>query len=188
MTSDDAVVAVIHALNEMNISYLVTGSLASNSYGVARSTKDADFVLRSAAFDFGRLRSLLGADLSMDPQMSFETVTATSRYVIKKLSGEPFTIKLFFLTDDSHDQERFKRRRESTILGKGVWLPTPEDVVIAKLRWSKLGKRTKDTDDARNVIAVQANRLDWEYIHRWCDEHGTRELLEQVRASIPDDV
>ncbi len=27
-------------------------------------------------------------------------------------------------------------------------------------------------------------RLDWNYIRRWCDAHGTRELLDKVRASI----
>ena len=34
-------------------------------------------------------------------------------------------------------------------------------------------------------FAVQADTLDWDYIHRWCDEHGTRELLDDIRRSIP---
>ena len=40
-------------------------------------------------------------------------------------------------------------------------------------------------DDVRNVVAVQGERLDWEYVQRWCDAHGTRELLEEVRKSVP---
>jgi len=35
----------------------------------------------------------------------------------------------------------------------------------------------------RGVIAVQGERLDWNYIRRWYDAHGTRELLDKVRAS-----
>jgi hypothetical protein len=54
-----------------------------------------------------------------------------------------------------------------------------------KLRWVVLGRRTKDIDDIRDVIAVQGDRLDWEYIHRWCGQHGTREKLEEIRNSIP---
>jgi hypothetical protein len=45
--------------------------------------------------------------------------------------------------------------------------------------------RSKDKDDARGVIAVQGDRLDWDYICRWCDSHETRELLDALRASIP---
>ena len=38
----------------------------------------------------------------------------------------------------------------------------------------------------RDVIAVQGDEvLDWDYIHRWTAEHGTRELLDEIRASIP---
>ncbi len=33
--------------------------------------------------------------------------------------------------------------------------------------------------------SVQGERLDWDYIHHWCQSHGTRELLDQVRRSIP---
>ncbi len=185
MTSDEAVAAVIKALAELGISFMVTGSLASNRYGVARSTKDADFVLETADLDFARLRSLLGDRLEIDPQMSFETVTATRRYRIHKRGGERFMIELFILSDDPHDQERFRRRRDSTMMGLPISLPTPEDVIITKLRWSKQGRRTKDVDDARNVIAVQGDGLDWRYIQAWCDKHGTRELLEETRRSIP---
>ena len=60
-----------------------------------------------------------------------------------------------------------------------------EDVIIIKLRWSLLGHRSKDRDDARDVIAVQGDRIDWDYVHSWCDQHGTRALLDEVRQSIP---
>jgi hypothetical protein len=37
-----------------------------------------------------------------------------------------------------------------------------------------------------NVIATQREKIDWTYVYRWCDQHGTRELLEEIRRSIPD--
>lgn len=55
MTSDEAVVAVIDGLNGLGIPYMVTGSLASNHHGVARSTKDADFVLETGDERLGLL-------------------------------------------------------------------------------------------------------------------------------------
>jgi hypothetical protein len=54
------------------------------------------------------------------------------------------------------------------------------------LRWAMIAKRGKDRDDVRDVIAVQGDEvLDWDYIHHWCGLHDTRELLDEIRASIP---
>jgi len=30
--------------------------------------------------------------------------------------------------------------------------------------------------------------VDWEYVFRWCDRHGTRGLLDEIRRSIPADL
>ena len=59
-----------------------------------------------------------------------------------------------------------------------------EDVIITKLRWSHIGRREKDIEDVRNVITIQGDRIDWDYVISWCDRHGTRELLENVRQSL----
>jgi hypothetical protein len=64
-------------------------------------------------------------------------------------------------------------------------MATAEDVIITKLHWALLGNRYKDREDVRDVIAVQADRIDWDYVHRWCEQHGTRALLDEIRASIP---
>ena len=37
----------------------------------------------------------------------------------------------------------------------------------------------QDRDDVRGVIAVQGDRIDWEYVHKWCEQHGTRALLDE---------
>jgi hypothetical protein len=42
------VVAVFDALIALNTPFIVSGSFASNFYGVARATQDIDFVLCSA--------------------------------------------------------------------------------------------------------------------------------------------
>jgi hypothetical protein len=116
--------------------------------------------------------------------MSFETVTMTTRHLIT-IPALSFRIELFHLSDDPHDQERFRRRRAYILFGRSVSMPTPEDVVITKLRWTLLGRRAKDQDDVRNILAVQGPSVDWGYIYHWCDQHGTRALLDEIRQSIP---
>ncbi len=184
MTGDVAVVAVIDALDQAGIPYMVVGSLSSNLYGVPRSTQDADIVVQVDAAGMARLRGRLGQMLHWDPQTSFETVTGTDRHVLEA-PDSGFEIEPFLLSDDPHDQERFARRTRVPMLAREVCVASAEDVVITKLRWSRQGRRGKDIDDVRAVIAVSGHRLDWNYIDRWCDRHGTRALLDEIRPSTP---
>jgi hypothetical protein len=91
-------------------------------------------------------------------------------------------IEIFQLSDDPFDQSRFKRRIEvqSSVLGGTIWLPTPEDVIVQKLRWS----RPQDLVDAENVMIVQMDNLDWDYIHRWTELHGTNRTLTRIREDL----
>lgn len=181
-SGEEAVAVLLDVLNGLGLDYMVVGSFSSNRYGVPRATKDADFVLRVATPDREKLFKELPADFQIDPQVSFEMVTGTWRQILQ-LPGIPFMIELFELSRDAHDQSRFSRRKRLTLLGREAWLPTPEDVIVQKLRWNKIGRRSKDFDDVVSVMGVQGEgKLDWPYIEKWCAEHGTLEGLAEARA------
>ncbi|MFQ5733301.1 MAG: hypothetical protein ACE5KM_15270 [Planctomycetaceae bacterium] len=186
MNSDDATRRVMDVLGELGIPYMLVGSLSSGFYGVARSTKDADFVVQLEGASVASIAGQLGDEFRLDPQVQFETVTATTRYVIDVPSIR-FHVELFRLSDDPHDQERFSRRREVHVsrFKCDAFLPTAEDVIITKLRWAVAGERGKDAEDVGHVIAVQGDAIDWDYVYGWCAQHGTRERLDQIRAAIP---
>jgi hypothetical protein len=183
VNSDDATAAVIDALDALRIPYMMVGSFSSNFYGIPRATYDVDFVVELEGAAISALARHLRPQFQLDPQMTFETVAATRRYVLQ-LADSPFSAELFLLSDDAHDQERFARRVRVQAGARDVFVPTVEDVVVTKLRWSHSGRRTKDIDDVRNVIAIQGERIDWAYVNSWCDRHGTRELLEGVRHDL----
>ena len=186
MKEGDAISAMIEALNAAGIPFMLVGSLSSNVYGIARSTKDADFVVQLGSFPLGKLMGFLPKGFRLEPQIGFETITSTIRYRLHCEGLEaPFMFELFEVSDDPHDQQRFSQRVPIAHGTSKAFLPRAEDVVITKLRWSKSGRRGKDVDDARNVLAVQMGRLDMDYIRGWCDRHGTRELLEETLKSIP---
>lgn len=185
MDAEHAVRLVLDALDAEVIEHMLTGALATNFYGIPRTTRDADVVVNLAP-DPARLHGLvsrLGEGFHLDSQTSFELLTGSTRYTVRVVSTS-FEIELFLVTDDPHMQERFRRKIEIAYPGwnRSVWLPTAEDVIVQKLRWA----RSKDLDDARNVIAVQRGLLDWEYIESWCNEHGSRSRLEKILSSLPD--
>lgn len=184
MTSEEAVQAVIEALDATGIGYMLVGAFSVSRYGIARSTKDADFVVELGDRSIGDLLRRLGSGFDLDPQMRFERATGTTRQIIS-VPDVPFIVELFQLSKDDHDQERFRRRRASRLFGLEVWLPSAEDVVVTKLRWALNAGRSKDRDDVRGVLAVQGDALDFPYIRSWTDRHGTSALLDEILASIP---
>lgn len=161
---------------------MITGSLSSNVYGIARSTKDANLVAELNTGDLQRIMQRLGSEFSLETRAMLETLAGTTRRIIHVKDTE-FKLKVFGLSQDHFDRSRFRRRVRQFLpaFDREVWVPTAEDVIVMKIRWS----RSKDKDDVRDVIAVQADVLDWDYIFLGADEHNTRQSVEEVRDSIP---
>jgi hypothetical protein len=177
---EDATWQVIDALHAEGIPFLLVGSFSSNYYGIPRSTEDANLVIDLAGRLAGSINKHLASDFEFDPQISFETITGTTRNIVR-VAGTEFKVELFRLSADPHDQERFRRRRSVQFFGREIWFPTAEDVIITKLRWC----RAKDRLDITDVIAVQGDTLNWDDIYHWCDIHGTRDVLDVIRREIP---
>ena len=182
-TSIEALAQVLAVLAELEIPYLLVGSFSSNFYSYPRATNDADIELQFRDGDLTRIWERLGPDFIVDPQTSFEMLTGTLRDVIT-FRPTKFDIEFYRLGNDPHLQERFARRKQVALpeLSVAAVLPTAEDVVIQKLRW----QREKDIDDVRKVLAIQYDKLDWEYISKWTAVHGTSELLGRLRMDAED--
>jgi hypothetical protein len=180
MTIKDMTLRVIDALNAAGIPHALVGSFSSNYYGIPRSTQDADFVVQFGGASIAQLLAYLGPGFAAEAQVTFETMTGTVKQELR-FQGTSFTVELFALSNDPHDQERWRRRKPIVFCGRQTFLPSPEDVVVMKLRWA----RPRDLEDARGVMAVQGDALDWPYIESWCDRHGTRLALEQARRAAP---
>jgi hypothetical protein len=177
--SNQIVLRVVSALEARQIPYMLVGSYSSNAFGIARSTKDADFVIELGNQSITTIADDLKPDIILDPQLSFETATMTSRFVARH-SKSGFKIELFLLGSEPFDRARFDRRRRESFLNTTAMLPSPEDVIIQKLRWFARIRRAKDIEDAGNVVAVRRATLDLPYIRSWCDQHNTRDLFERL--------
>ena len=185
MTSDDLVVVVFDALDGLRVPFMLSGSLASNFYGVPRATQDADLVLDYQRLPVEAFAARIAGVFDVDPQAGFESVTGSLR-VVARARAAAFDVELFGLTDDEHDRTRFARRRFVDVLNRLVAVPTAEDVIVNKLRWFKLAKRRKDFDDARNVLAVQHEALDWPDLRAWCQRLALEVELGEAEKGILD--
>jgi len=180
MQSNDPAWPVIDGLIALQVPFLLTGSHASNYYGIPRSSKDTDLLIDLRQRSITEIEQCLRDGYRLDRQVEFETMTGTLKNVIR-IAGTEHTIELFRLGGDAFHQQRFRRRIKLLMCGREIWLPTAEDVIVQKLRWG----RSKDLDDARDVLSVQGDALDWNYIHHWCALHNTLVKLDDLRKSLP---
>ena len=180
MTLDDAALRVADALNAAGILLMLVGGFSSNDCRFPLSTKDADFVIQLNAPLNERIARTRGREFEAEPQMAFATNTGTLRQEFR-VKGTMFKVEIFRLSNDTEDQERFRRRQRAELEGRQIFFPTPEGVIIGKLRWA----RAKDREDVRAVIGVEQARFDWPCIENWCERHGTRALLEQILRTVP---
>jgi len=90
--------------------------------------------------------------------------------------------KIDFITRKARafSKEEFSRREKGAFLGGSRWFTTPEDVILTKLEWSKLGESERQFVDAVNVAKVQKEKLDRSYLKKWAKELGIQKLLQRL--------
>jgi hypothetical protein len=89
--------AVVNVLEDGSYPYMLVGSFSSNLYGIARSTKDADFVIDVGdSTTLPQLMKALDSLLEFDPQASFETLTGSIRHEAMARTC-PFVIRACFI-------------------------------------------------------------------------------------------
>lgn len=185
MTIEQIAVAVIKACESIGVDHMVTGAFAYNYYGIPRSTKDFDIVVDvRGSHAMTKIICQLEGVVEFGDQVQFDTLTWGRRHMGRAKQGPTFQVELFELFDDAFVTEQFRRRVQlrSAQLQYDTWLPTAEDMVVQKIRWG----RSKDLDDARDVLAVQdPATLDMAYVRKWCDIHGTTPRLDDILASLP---
>jgi hypothetical protein len=171
--------AVFDRLEQLEIRYFVTGSVAAAAYGRIRQTFDTDVVVELAADRFAALVApLAGAHAIADPT-SLGDVTMAS--LIDTTTGE--MVALVLEAGSPWNASAMTRRIRRHLPGLGdVRVSSVEDLILAKLRWSE-GTSELQLRDCAELIALNAARLDDGYLDEWADRLGLRPLLERVRAT-----
>ena len=173
------------ALTSLEIPHALGGSMASSLLGVPRYTQDAD--LTAEPFP-GRERAL-AACFGDEHYLSVPAMTEANRLrrsfnIINITSG--FKVDVFIRKDRPFELSAMKRRAwiETADAGEPISVHSPEDCILFKLEWHRLGGEVSERQltDCVGVLRVQAGRLDEDYLERWAAELGVSDLLERVRA------
>ncbi len=170
-------------MENAGVSYMLTGSIASSLQGEPRATHDIDVVIQ---IDLSDAQKLTGAftqpGFYIDSQSAVTAIKNKDMFNALDMS-EGYKIDFWMLTDEPFDKSRFSRRQIGEFAGANVYIPSPEDTILMKLRWVRLcGGSEKHFTDALRVYEVQAGILDATYMEHWANTLEVADLLERVKA------
>jgi hypothetical protein len=186
MTPENALQTLLDRLDEFGIPFMITGSFASNAHGVPRVTQDADVIIETDVRSLLRMMKELEQDFFGDAEAAREAF-ATTRILNLIHRDTGFKIDIILRKPRPFSLEEFKRRRKINFLGRDRWFATPEDTILAKLEWSKMGESERQFADAVQVARVQGDRLDKPYLEKWAPELSVANLLRRLFSELRRD-
>jgi hypothetical protein len=179
VTEQELLVDSIRRLNRSGLAYCLTGSMASNYWGLPRTTHDIDFVVRLSAAEVRRLVDEFRGDFFLDETSVREAIEPPHQFnAIDSRSA----LKVDFWVEKRRpfDREVFQRRLQVSLFGEPTWIATPEDVVLHKLYWNTITPSERQVADAAGVVAVQGATLDAAYMRHWARELDVERMLEDL--------
>ena len=183
MTAADLFRSISNLLEQAGITYMLTGSFASSVYGMKRGSADIDFIIAADEAAIRRLLLLLPEnDFYSELNQALEACRRKSMFnLLDHVTG--LKIDLIFVKDREFSREEFGRRRKATVGGVPLYIAAPEDIILSKLEWAKLGESSRQIEDAAGILKVRADELDLNYIEKWVSELGLASEWSRVRQS-----
>lgn len=169
---------VLHALRpvvatfaKLGIAYQVGGSVASSTFGHARSTLDVDLVADVRLEHADPIADALRGPFYAEPELIREAVRHRSSFNLLYLVTY-FKVDVFLPKDTPYERTAFARRVEAELRAGDdrdtFSFATPEDVILHKLSWYRdTGGSDRQWSDLLGLLRVQAGRLDLAYLETW---------------------
>lgn len=169
-------------LESLGIAYSIGGSLAGSFAGEPRATLDIDMVID---LDNARVPALVAA---LESEFYIEE-QAVRRAVQQRSSvnaihhSTSVKVDFFVAGGTALDVDLLLRRIPvSVVEGERLWVHSPEDILLQKLRWFRRGGSTSDRQwrDVLGIVRTQGTRLDRRYLETGASRLGVTDLLERA--------
>jgi len=186
VVSDPVRIALIvaEALETCGVRYLVGGSLASSVCGEPRSTLDVDMVVELSESGVEPLIASLGGEFHADTDSLRRAVREHASANVIHLPTST-KVDLFIVGGSPLDAEQMDRRQKvkvSTDPECNLYIYAPEDILLQKLRWYRLGNEISDRQwrDILGIVLTQESRMNVPYLERGAHVLGVSDLLARA--------
>lgn len=178
---------VTQTLEKLNIPYAVGGSVASSLHGVMRSTLDVDIVADMKLEHVPALVAALSKEFYADDEGMRNAILHRRSFNLIHYETA-FKVDIFIRRSRAFDQMQLDRRRLSVIATdpeQSVYVTSPEDTILAKLEWYRLGGEVSDRQwrDILGILKTRAGELDVAYLRQWAPALKVADLLERALSA-----
>lgn len=171
-------------LEQLQVLYVVSGSLASVIYGMVRTTEDIDLVVDLAPEHIPSFITSLQAMFYLDEWAIHEAVQQRTHFHLIHLATT-FKFDLYLTKPHPFDQQQLAQRSAITVgpeTSKQLWMLSPEDVILSKLVWFQRGatKVERHWRDVMSIIKAWQDALRITYLEDWAEILQVTALLRQA--------
>ncbi|HQU42034.1 MAG: hypothetical protein B7Z73_06215 [Planctomycetia bacterium 21-64-5] len=175
-------------LDGLQISYFVTGSGATITYGEPRYTNDIDIVAELAPSDAERLcQAFPGPDFYVSRAAVDDAIHRRQMFnIIHIPSGLKIDVSVAKGTE--FDLKRMERvvslpRPDGLV----VRFSSPEDVILKKMEFFQEGGSEKHLRDIAGVLTICQRPIDYAYIEAWATKLGVIEIWRVIQKRLADE-
>ena len=175
---------VTDVFEKLDLPYLIAGSLASTLYGMVRTTQDSDVVAEMRLEHLQVFVSALRGEFHIDEEMIADAIQRNSSFNIIH-RDTMFKVDVFIPSPRPFLQAQLDRAQRQTFTLEtemSAKFASPEDTVLAKLEWYRMGGEVSDRQwrDISGVLKTRAGELDLAYLRKWAAELHVSDLLERA--------
>jgi hypothetical protein len=180
VTEQELLLDCVRRLNVCGVQYMLTGSMASNAWGIPRTTHDLDFVMQLPPSQVPALvKAFANPDYFVDEASVRAAYQPPHQFNLIHLPSA-LKVDCWLLRPVPFEQKMFGRRLKDVWFGEPLWLATAEDVILHKLHWNRITPSDRQLGDVAGVVQVQRGKLDEHYLRHWAGQLGVMTELEEA--------
>ena len=181
---------VTNLLDDLDIPYVIGGSMASIIHGTLRTTMDVDIVADIHPEKVSSFASKLQDAFYVDEQMIQQAIQRQSSFNLIHLNTM-FKVDIFIPKARPFDNQQLSRRVAEKISPDSdaqIWVLSPEDIVLAKLDWFRIGGEISERQwrDILGVLKTQQNSLDIAYLKQWAQSLSVGDLMDRALDELKE--
>jgi len=177
MTEEFQVLSDVHQkLSQMEIHYMVTGSIALNYYAKPRMTRDIDIVIALFDHSIPSLVKTFQDNFYIDESMIFQAQSCEGMFNVvhnETLMKIDFIVK----KQSEYRSVEFERRKKVKFKHSEFWIVSLEDLILSKLEWAKKSQSKVQLSDIKSLLK---NPVDHDYLSAWIRKLGLFSIYQEV--------
>lgn len=172
-------------LDRLNVSYMVTGSQATIAYGEPRFTNDIDIVVDLTPANVGQFcDGFPDDDFYLSRPAAIDAVNQRGMFnIIHPSSG--LKVDVIIPAATPYDRQGLARAHRIRIAEDfDALFTTPEDIILRKLDWHRMGGGDRHLRDIAGILKVCRNRLDFVYLDEHAEQLGLAAIWRDIQSRV----